>query len=361
VPWIVFIDLDFLLEGGRTHFWIPPIWTVVAFGAAVVFSLFAGSWRTASVVGWGALLTGLGAALARTSEIGGGLEPSVAGLATAAIGLAVVGGAAFDALHQLDSHRPARRAGAVPGVIAGLVLAGTFIFIVADGSLGLGEDRYSEPFEFTTARQADHGPDRVLVIGGEDDLPGDSRLAGDVTYRVFQGPEPTLPEARLHPGLAGDRELASILIELGEAGSLRPGEQLASFGIRWVVFLEASPLEDAFAQKLDVKPLPLTNFEAVYENLAPSPVAGEVNGQPWRAAGNGFEGPPSAARVRMAVNADDGWQPEPAADGWALTVSAADGRTNYTPDGAKAAYAWLAGGLLLVLGLVAVLGRRWRP
>jgi hypothetical protein len=361
VPWIVFIDLDFLLEGGRAHFWTPPIWTVVAFGAAVVFSLFAGSWRTASIVGWGALLTGLGAALARTSEIGGGLEPSVAGLVTAAIGLAVVGGAAFDALHQLDSHRPARRAGAVPGVIAGLVLAGTFIFIVADGSLGLGEDRYSEPFEFTTARQAAHGPDRVLVIGGEDDLPGDSRLAGDVTYRVFQGPEPTLPEARLHPGLAGDRELASILIELGAAGSLRPGEQLASFGIRWVVFLEASPLEDAFAQKLDVKPLPLTNFEAVYENLAPSPVAGEVNGQPWRAAGNGFEGSPSAARVRLAVNADDGWQSEPAADGWALTVSAADGRTNYTPDGAKAAYAWLAGGLLLVLGLVAVLGRRWRP
>jgi hypothetical protein len=357
-PWIVFIDLDYLFEAGRGFFWTPPTWTLAVFGVAVVVSVLGGSARTAAISGWGGLLVIAGAAAARTAEVGGGLEPAVAGLAVAAVGSAIVAGSAFDSLHQLDSHGTWRRIGVIPGVVAGLALAGTFIFVLADGALGFGPDQFSEPFAFTTARQADHGPDRVLVIGGEDGLPGDGRVAGDISYRLFQAPEPNLLEARLHPALDGDRALREVLAGLSEAGSLRPGEQLAPFGIRWIVFNEPSSLEDAFASKLDVKPLPLPEFDAVYENLVLSPVAVEFDGQPWTRAGDAYVGLAAPRRVRLAFNADAGWRPEPAAADWAVTVSAADGRADFAPDGEKAAYAWIAGGLLLLMSVLAILGRR---
>jgi hypothetical protein len=109
-----------------------------------------------------------------------------------------------------------------------------------------------------------------------------------------------------------------------------------------------------------VKPLPLVDFDGVYENLVLSPLATEVGGEPWSADGDGFTGPPASGRVRIAVNADSGWQPEPAAADWAVTVSAADGRAEYRPDSAKATYAWAAGGLLVLLIILALPGRKER-
>ena len=50
---------------------------------------------------------------------------------------------------------------------------------------------------------------------------------------------------------------------------------------------------------------------------------------------------------------------ESAASDWAVTVSAAQGAASYTNDGEKAAYAWFAGGLFVLFGAVALLGRRW--
>lgn len=355
-PWIIFIDFEYLLETGRPFFWEPPIWTAVAFAVAAVVSVLAGSSKTAAIASWGALLAGVGAAAARTSELGGGVEPALAGLATAAVGLAIVAGSAVDSLHQLDSHRAWRRLGAVPALLGGIALTGTSLFVMADGALGFGPDRLAQSFEFTSARQAEHGPDRVLFIGGG--LPGDARTAGDVSYRLFQAPEPTMLEARVHPVLEGDVALREVLIGMSDEESLRPGELLAPFGIRWIVFSEPSPLEQAFASKLDVKPLPLTGFEAVYENIVPSPVAAEIEGDPWVRTGNAYTGPPSAGRVRIASNADAGWQPDPAASDWAVTVAASEGSAAFSPDSEKALYAWFAGGLLVLLSAVAVLGRK---
>ncbi|MDF1596257.1 MAG: hypothetical protein P1T08_09185 [Acidimicrobiia bacterium] len=357
-PWIVFIDSTYLIEAGRPYFWAPAAWVVVAFAVAVLVPLFLGSQRTAAVTAWGGLLAGLGAVAARTAEVGGGFEPSVAGLATAAVGLAIVAGSAIDAIRQLGSHRVWRRVSVVPGVVAGIALAATFFFVLADGALGFGQDRFSEPLEFTTARQAEHGTDRVLIIGTADNLPGDARMAGDFSYRLFQAPEPTLLDARLHPAQGGDLALRETLQELTGIKSLRPGEQLAQFGIRWVVFTEPSPFEEAFASKLDMKPLPLTEFEAVYENLVASPVASEIDGDAWVRTTGGFEGSRSEGRVRIAMNADSGWRPEPASVGWAATVSASEGRAWYESNGEKALYAWVAAFLLVGLGGLAIIGRR---
>jgi hypothetical protein len=165
-------------------------------------------------------------------------------------------------------------------------------------------------------------------------------------------------EARVHPALEGDVALRDVLIGLSNAESLRPGELLAPFGIRWIVFNEPSPLEEAFASKLDVKPLPLTDFEAVYENIVPSPVAAEIDGDPWVRTGNGYAGPPSESRVRIASNADAGWQPDPAASDWAVTVSASEGSAAFSQDTEKALYAWVAAGLLILLSALALIGRK---
>ena len=359
-PWLVFIDFDFLLESGRAQFWNPPLWTVAAFGVGLVIPLLVGDRTTATVAGVGGLLAGIGAVAARTADVGGGLEPSVAGLVTAAMGLAIVAGAAVDAGRRLTSHQMWRRTLAVPGLLGGVALAGTFVFMLSDGALGLGQDEFHQPFEFTTARQADHGLDRVLVVGAADDLPGDARSMGGIVYRVFQAPEPTALEAHLHPALPGDLALGTALTDLAGGESLRPGEQLAQFGIRWVVFIGPSPLEEALASKLDVKPLPLVDFDGVYENLVVSPVAMEVGGDPWTLTGEGFKGTPTAGRVRIAVNADSGWQPEPAASDWAVTVAAAEGRAEYSSDAEQAAYAFVAGGLLVLLVLLTLPGRRER-
>ncbi|MFW2339816.1 MAG: hypothetical protein ACN4GK_07185 [Acidimicrobiia bacterium] len=359
-PWLVFIDFDFLLESGRSHYWNPPLWTVIAFGISLLIPLLVGERTAATVAGVGGLLVGIGAVAARTADVGGGFEPSVAGLIVAAIGLALVAGAAVDAGRRLASHQVWRRVLAAPGLVGGVALAGTLVFVLSDGALGLGQDEFHQPLEFTTARQADHGPDRVLVIGVPEELPGDVRSVGDISYRVFQAPEPTALESRLHPALAGDLALGAALADLAQGQSLRPGEQLAPFGIRWVVFVGPSPLEEALSSKLDVKPLPLVDFYGVYENLVLSPLATEVGGEPWTADGDGFTGTPMSGRVRIAVNVDSGWQPEPAAADWAVTVSATDGRAEYQPDSAKAIYAWVAGGLLVLLIILALPGRKER-
>ena len=100
------------------------------------------------------------------------------------------------------------------------------------------EDRFADPFVFTSARAADYGAARVLVVGDPADLPGDSRSSESINFRLFQAPEPTMLDARLHPALDGERALSALLTELGSGENLRPGEQLARFGIRWVVFTE---------------------------------------------------------------------------------------------------------------------------
>ena len=87
-------------------------------------------------------------------------------------------------------------------------------------------------------------------------------------------------------------------------------------------------------------------------------VAADSSGEAWRAVDGHYEGAAGADRVRIAVNADSGWQPEPAVSDWALTVSAAEGRAEYTADTRKAGYALAAAAVLALLALLALPGRR---
>jgi hypothetical protein len=78
-------------------------------------------------------------------------------------------------------------------------------------------------------------------------------------------------------------------------------------------------------------------------------------GSIWTRDGAGFAGEPLADQVRISVNADSGWSPEPEAADWAVSVAGDEGAARYRANATALALSIAAAGLLVgALGVIVV-------
>jgi hypothetical protein len=120
-----------------------------------------------------------------------------------------------------------------------------------------------------------------------------------------------------------------------------------------------SYLDDVLAVQLDLVPTPLDPDARVYENLNSLPMAAGADSI-WIRDGAGFAGDLTSEQIRLSVNADPRWSPDPRAVDWAVSVAGADGSARYEADPASLALAIGAAGLLLLAVAVIVIGRTRR-
>ncbi|MGH9167910.1 MAG: hypothetical protein ACRD02_08815 [Acidimicrobiia bacterium] len=358
LPWLWTTDPVRFATVGVPAFWTPSWWTLALFAGAVGAVLAGGERRLVSLGGWGALVALLGAFAARSGGFGLGQEVGLPGLIAASLGMAVVAGSALEMWARVPGQYLWRRAAALAGMTAALALVAGALLLMAGGRAGLPADRFGEALRFTAGRQAEEGSSRILLLGPPETLAGESRSVDGAAYRLVAAPAPRLWEAWLPAPRAGDRQLEEVLRALGNGQSLRVGESLAPFGVRWVILTGPTPFEQALDVQLDLQPLSGLRYPA-FENEAPGYRAVAEDGTAWRWAGPGYTGPPRPeGRVYLAENADQGWSPGPWEQvGWANEVSASAGEVTYQGDGQYRLIVQALGLLALVLAALAWWGR----
>ena len=294
-------------------------------------------------------------ALSRFSVVGPGLEEAVA--LTAALGAAILVAATLD---RID--RDARSWLAALGGLA-LLLAAAGVLL--NGSYGLQRGELNERLSFAETLADNDHPGRLLLAStNRDDLPGEPRSGPGFWYRLVDGSGMTQDEAWLPEPASGDDQLASELEQIATGGVLRPGAQLAPFAIGWVVlFGPEFRLDETFTAQLDLVPTPLDDEARVFANPSSEPIAGSEGGDDgvtWERSGTGFSGPPVDEPMTLAINASNGWSPEPGELDWRQTVSGSDGEAVFSGAPAAAASPLAVAALLLAATTLIVLGRRSR-
>ena len=355
-PWLHWTSTDRLLSHGESPYFDPSLWAIAGFAVALVLGLIGGDRRTAGLIGWGGVLAVGGSLLARTAGLGVGREPVVAGYVAAALGTAIVVGAAIDSPARLNAARLWRVIGARGAALGGLIVAAGVVLLLPSGRLGLPEDRFGSQLEFAAARAQDHGADRILIAGAAGDLPGESRSATGFSYRVVSGTGAMYPEAWLPTPRQGDTALAELLDRVIAGEELRPGQLLAPFGIRWVVFTEPNRLEVALESQLDLRQLPGLDY-TTFESEVFSPRAVGADGIAWVWDRPDYVGPDGAiGPVNVAENHDDGWGDDATVAGWANQVAPTNGRIAFAGDDINRNWALAAAGVLLVLVSLGIIG-----
>ncbi|MDP8959499.1 MAG: hypothetical protein M3N51_09960 [Actinomycetota bacterium] len=352
-PWLGTVDPASLVSAGRPAFWTPSSWAVGLFLAALLALLLAGGRRLVALGGWGGVLVALGAVAARTGSLGWGNEAAMAGLVTAATGTALLTGAALELWAPLPGERPWRRTVGWLGAAAGITVVAGSLLLVAGGRAGLPADRFRDALRFTTSRQVGEASARALLLGPAETLPGDHRQVEGAAYRLVSTPVPHLWEAWLPGPQAGDRRLEEVLGDLAAGDSLRVGEALAPFGIRWVVLTGPTPFQASLEVQLDLQPLSGLDYP-VFENEVAAFRAIAGDGTPWQWSAPGYRGEARPdGRLYLAENADDRWMPGPwERAGWANRVSAAQGRAWFPP--LEDLLLMARGAAVLMLSLVAL-------
>ncbi len=354
-PWLVaFDDIRFFFTSGSDFFWSPSVWVVGLSVTGAAAALLAAPKPINHLSGWGALTMAGGALLARSGGFGWGTDPGAAGLAAVGLGLAAVAGAGFEAgARAFEARGPQRFARLLGGVAAGLLVVGV-VTIALPGRLGFPSEGLTETLSFT----AEATPGRALLIGDESIMPGGGRLLpGGIHYRVVSTPAPRLWEAWPAPELRGDAALADALASALSGASSRLGEELATFGIGWIVTTGSQPLTSALDAQLDLVPLALPDTRA-YQVEVPAPRAIDQTGTEWVSTGVAYVGPVGGGTVRLAENADTRWG-DPASwepDGWANRVTTELPIIEFGPIGQlrAAALVSLIWAGVLVLGAAAI-------
>ncbi len=354
-PWLFWVSGEYLLSNGSAPYFSPSLWAVAGLGVALVFGLIVGDRRTLGLLGWGGVLALGGSLLARAGGLGLGREPVLAGYLIAAVGTAIVVGAAVDLPDRFSDVRLWRLLGGRGAALGGFVVAAGIVLLLPAGRVGLPEDRFGAQLEFATARSLDHGTDRILVVGAAGDLPGESRSGPGFSYRVVAGEGPIFPEAWLPKPRQGDLALAEVLERVIAGDDLRPGQALAGFGIRWVVFTEPNPLEVALESQLDLRQLPGLDYTTL-ESEVYSPRAVATDGAAWVWDRPDYKGVATGDMVYVAENQDDRWGDDWAAAGWANEVAPSSGTIGYTGDGTNRVMAFVAAGLLAMLVALSFVG-----
>jgi hypothetical protein len=138
---------------------------------------------------------------------------------------------------------------------------------------------------------------------------------------------------------------------------LRPGQSLAAFGIRWIVFSGPNPLEVALESQLDLRQLPglvYTTFES--EVFSPRAIGADGSAWVWDrpdyVAAERALGP-----VYVAENQDRRWGEDWTAADWANQVTPTNGRVAFSGDSTNRNWAMGAAGMLVMLAILGVFGR----
>jgi hypothetical protein len=370
-PWLLSVNIGFLLRDGYAYWNVSSV--LAAAGAVVAVAAVVGTkGRDGLVAGWGAALAGLGFLGSRGGDLGVGVEAESVSLAVAGLGLAIVVGFVSQNVLMPDIATWRRLIFGVGSVAVVLLVVGSLV-IVLGGRAGLPGDRYIDALGFTEANEGEAERSRVLLVGPEHLMPGNSRSLQGGAYRVVSAPVPDLAEARLHVALPFDDLLEEKLLSVISGETRRAGGELATFGIRWVVVMGDSTGSDAdaaslawrnvFAGQLDLLPLSSGTGNAIFvSDVNPVGRAITSRSDSWPRVGWTYEGEPNErANVFVAENADEGWGPAPRLTVGAMNqVSATEGIVTYEQDGALRAQAVAAFVGLIALLSFAILGRRLR-
>ena len=298
---------------------------------------------------------GVGLALAGVGLWAGHLpdwEVAVAGAALAAVGSGAVVGAAVGSGGRQNSGPS--RLGGVLTVVCGVALLGFTFPALENGRVGLPEDQWSGRLDFASSLADPQSGSRVLLIGPEGSLPGMARETEGFSYRLLKAGPATLEQAWVAPPAVGDQALAEVLSHLSGSRSLRPGELLAPFGIRWVVVSQDTGFSEQLNAQVDLRLLSVSEQTAVYENLLALPRSDGPYVGAWDSvAPDRVEGPEFGGRIRIGDNAHPRWGPQWAQQSWWNSISGAEGGGYFTPYPWARAMGWWGVGLVtILLGLV---------
>ena len=363
MPWLSGRGVAGVLGSGAPFHPDPSWWAAVPLLVAGTAAMVVARGRPLSVAVTGAVIGSVGFLVARAGSVGAGQETTAAGLIATAAGAALVVAGALDAPASLGIDVSLPRTGAAyAAMVAAIVVGLTSLIAAPAGRMGLPDDRFGA-FAFASSRAEAHGPDRVLLTGPPETLPGQHRVLPDGTpYRLIGGvldyPQAWLPEARL-----GDAALEETLVGLIAGRELRPGELLARFGIRWVAATGPSSIAEAMSAQLDMRPLAglfVGEAGGVWENDVPAYRAMTDRGVAWSWVAPDYEGRQAGGSVRIAENADHRWGPGAwQQDGWANVVPAEAGVATFGGVGSYRFQARAAGVVVILLaGLSLVRARR---
>lgn len=359
LPWISAADLDRFLEAGPPAFWEPSLVMVIALAVAFGGVVLAGTSRLASVGVWGGVLVAVGAGAARSGDAGFGREIEHLGLVFVSLGSAAIVAAVFDALTRVESVVGWRRFVVSLATMAGIVVAASTVLVLLPGRIGLPGDQLDRDIGFTAVAAGDPASARILMVGPQDELPGDSRIVRGAAYRVVSAPMPTMDEAWLAVPSGADLALDAALNDVIAGETFRAGEVLAAFGIRWVISVGDTPLESVFSGQLDLVALGTTDGAALTFDGEPPVRAVGGDGTPWTLDGIHYRGPAAAdGRVVIAEAANGRWGKNWAQAVWANEASASTGVIGFDPISGRRTQAIVAAGFALLLIVVSVVGRR---
>ncbi len=328
-PWLLARETGGLVTGGAPLHLDPSWWAWPPVVVAALMAVWSGRGRPADVASTGMVLGAVGFFLARSGDLGSGREPTAAGILLVAVGVAMIVAGAVDGPSTLDDVRPSRRMLSYVGMVAGIVVGITAVSAAPAGRMGLPEDRFAA-LEFAQSRADPHGPDRILMVGPDNTLPGEYRRLPDGTaYRLIGGVL-DYPQAWLPGPLGGDLQLEQDLGALLSDSQMRPGGALAEYGIKWVVATGPNPLSPVMSTQLDMRALTglfTVDSGGVWEYDGASYRAVTDSGVPWSWSPPDYAGPRSGETVEIRENADPRWG-RPGTwemEGWANRVTTESG------------------------------------
>ena len=317
-------------------------WVVVA-GAGVLTLVFGGTSRRGPA-GLGLALAGTGLWVGQS----GSWEIMVGGAALAAVGAGMTTSAAVGGVG--GPSNPVRRIGVLAALLCGVAVLVLGLSVLEGGRAGLPEDHWSGRLDFASSLSDSTDGSRLLLIGAPGALPGMERDGPGYSYRLLKAGPPTLEQAWLPPPGVGDHALVEVLSQVGGAGTLRPGELLAPFGVRWVVVDQATGFSENLTAQLDLRVLAATEDTVVYENLVSRPRSGGPFVGAWQSvSSHRVEGREFAGRIRIADNAHPRWGPDWAQESWWNTISGGEGSGHFTPHPVGRALGWWGAVALVVL------------
>lgn len=318
-------------------------------GLAGTLALLFGGSRLRTAAGMGLALSGAGLWVGSAPY----WEVAVAGAALAAVGSGLVASAAVDAGGKGGGGRS--RFGGMVALVCGVALLGFTVPVLESGKAGLPSDRWGGRLDFAASLSDPGARSRILLIGPEGSLPGMEREGDGFSYRLLRAGAPTLEQAWLAPPALGDQALAEVLSELSVSRSLRPGERLAPFAVRWVMVSQDTGFSERLTAQVDLRVLAATEEAVVYENLVALPRAGRASGAAWDSvAPDRVEGPRSGGRIRIADNAHPRWGPGWSQESWWNTISGQEGAGYFNPYPMGRVLAWLG-----AIAMIALAGLVW--
>ena len=310
-PWLAVRGPSGIVTGGVPMHLDPSWWVWLPIAVAGLASVLVGRGRPMTVAATGAVMGAAGFLVARASSLGAGRELTAAGIVVLAIGMALIVAGAAEGPSTLDEARISRRFLAYVGMVAAVLVGISTLAGLPAGRMGLPGDRFGS-LEFTQSRAGPQGPQRVLLVGPSDALPGEYRRLDDGTAYRLVGADLDYPQAWLPEPLAGDVALEEALTSILSDQLLRPGERLAGFGIGWVVAMGPSPLVESMYTQLDLRPLTglfVGEAGGVWENEGAAYRAVTDRGIPWTWEAPEYVGRPQGSTVKINENADPRWGP----------------------------------------------------